>query len=356
MTGHASPTLAQIARRAGVSVPTASRVANGGHLVAADTKARVQRAMEELGYVQRTRRDSRTSHPLVDIVLPQLTGAWVGEFLHGAQASVHRFGAQIVLSDLRTDDWCDALASRTTAGVVLGLAQPSQAKLDWLASRRIPTVCVAPDVPGPPFPAIVPGCRSGVRQAVAHLLALGHERIAVLAGCHTDAHTEDQLTGAEQAMEGAGLPLRAEYLRADVRDFDAAITAVHSLLNLDEPPTAVFAGSGELARGAVFAAAARGLVIPADLSIVGFGDLDTHQLPAHLTAVRLPLAEMADTAVGMLLDRGTFPLPRRSELPARLVVRGTTSAPPPRRAAHRLRRPVPLHVPASNTEKREMKA
>lgn len=298
--------------------------------------------MDELGYVRRPRRDPRAAPLLVDIVLPRLAEAWVGEFLQGAQAVARRLGAQIVLSDLGDGDWCEPLATRSSAGVVLGMAQPHQARLDWLASKRIPCVSVALEVLAPgQIPAVVAAGRSGARQAVEHLLGLGHRRVAVLVGQHTNPHVSEQVAGVAEAMRAAGAATRAEYLRDGTSDFTSAVSSMHELLDLSDPPTAVFAGSAELAGGAVVAAAARGLGVPEDLSIVGFGGLDAPGLPPHLTSVRLPVADMAAAAVGMLLSEGPYPVQHLKELPAQLVVRNSTAAPPRdvtrRKGGHNLR-------------------
>jgi len=171
---------------------------------------------------------------------------------------------------------------------------------------------------------------SGADQAMKHLLGLGHRRIAIITGPRGWVPTEDRRRGYRAALAAAGiLPERSLEVEAEP-EIPPGREAAGYLLDLPEPPTAIFAFNDNIAIGAVQAARARGLRVPEDLSIVGFDDVEhaTIVTPA-LTTVRQPLAEMGRTAVSLLirlLERQRFET-LHVELATRLVVRDSTAPP-----------------------------
>jgi LacI family transcriptional regulator len=178
-------------------------------------------------------------------------------------------------------------------------------------------------------PVVCAAHSSGATQATRHLLELGHRRIAVIGGHRGWVATEERLRGYHAAMAGAGvLPDPGLVRYADFR-IDGGRQAAGSLLDLPEPPTAIFAFNDSMAVGALQAAAARGLRVPSDVSVAGFDDtVEASVAVPALTTVRQPLAELGRTAVSLLLRQIEHrPLePLRIELATRLVLRDSTSA------------------------------
>jgi DNA-binding LacI/PurR family transcriptional regulator len=349
----AGPTLAVVAREAGVSVPTASKVVNGRADVAPETRRRVTEALERLGYVRRPRFDTARAPALVDLVVHALDGSWSGAVLRGVEEAAHEAGLEVVVSSAPPgrggsrrdgDDgagsgpehgWLDRLVTRGSAGVLFHMSEPTRAQYAWLDQHSIPYVMIDPEHEPPPGVVSVGAAnwRGGV-TATEHLLELGHERIAVLAGQRRRMRGTARVAGYRSALAAAGVRQRAEYIRAG--GFDEGLVRVRmlELLDLPKPPTAVFACSDRMALGVYGALAERGIRVPYDMSVVGFGDLpEARWATPALTTVRQPMAEMAATALRLLIRMaaGGHPEGTRTELSTRLVERASTAPPPPPR-------------------------
>ncbi|MFF9281653.1 LacI family DNA-binding transcriptional regulator [Streptomyces griseosporeus] len=342
-TGSASvaagPTLAVVAREAGVSVPTASKVVNGRQDVAPETRRRVTEALDRLGYVRRPRFDAAKPPRLVDLVVHSLEHSWSGAVLQGVEEAAYDVGLDVVVSaglargrgGRARRDWLDKLTVRGSAGVLFNLAELTESQYAWLDAHRIPFVLLDPVVE-PPAGVVSVGAANwqGGVTATEHLLALGHERIAVIGGNRRMLCSGARVAGYRSALAAAGVPYRSEYVRHGGFDEAVAGRRMRELLELPEPPTAVFVCSDRMALGAYEALAERGVRVPEDLSVVGFDDLPESRwaVPA-LTTVRQPLAEMAATALRLLVRMmdGDHPESTRTELSTRLVERASTAPP-----------------------------
>ncbi|MFI6698867.1 LacI family DNA-binding transcriptional regulator [Streptomyces sp. NPDC050509] len=336
--GPTGPTLAIVAREARVSVPTASKVVNGREDVAPETRRRVTEALDRLGYVRRPRAGAAgRPSSLVDVVLHSLDSSWSGAVLHGVEAAAAEAGLEIVVSAglTRTRGYgpgrgrLHRLAARGSAGALFSRANLTPSQYAWLAQHRIPFVLLDPLVEPPPGVAWVGADDlGGGAAATGHLLALGHRRIAVVGGHRHRLGTAARIAGHRAALASAGLPYRPEYER--YAGFAPARARRHALelLALPEPPTAVSVCSDAMALAVYEAAAERGLRVPGDLCVVGFGDLPESRWAAPaLTTVRRPLSDMAGAALRLLLalTAGDPPASLRTELATRLVVRGSTA-------------------------------
>ncbi|BCL26847.1 LacI family DNA-binding transcriptional regulator [Streptomyces aurantiacus] len=332
----AGPTLAVVARAAGVSVPTASKVVNGRQDVAPETRRRVTEALDRLGYVRRPRFDTVKSPGLIDLVVHSLESPWSGAILHGVEEAAYDAGLEVVVSagPARTRggsperDWLDKLSERGCAGALFHLAELSAAQYAWLEQHRIPFVLIDP-VLEPPSGVVSVGAANwhGGVSATEHLLSLGHERVAVVAGPRRRMCGNARVAGYRSALAAAGLRHRTEYLRHGGFDEVSGHRGMLELLDLPEPPTAVFVCSDRMALGAYRALAERGLSVPDDVSVVGFDDLpEARWASPALTTVRQPLSEMAATALRLLVRMmaGERPEGVRTELSTRLVVRAST--------------------------------
>ncbi|MEU0116489.1 LacI family DNA-binding transcriptional regulator [Streptomyces bobili] len=342
-TGSASmaagPTLAVVAREAGVSVPTASKVVNGREDVAPETRRRVTEALDRLGYVRRPRFDPAKPPRLVDLVVHSLASSWTGAVLHGVEEAAHDAGLDVVVSAAlsRTRagrpqrDWLDRLAARGSAGVLFNLTELAETQYLWLQQHRIPYVMIDPVVEPPPGVVSVGAANwQGGVTATEHLLALGHERIAVIAGTRRRMCSTARVAGYRSALASAGVGHRPEYIRHGGFDESVARHRMRELLDLAQPPTAVFVCSDRMALGVYEALTERGLRVPDDISIVGFDDLpESRWSTPALTTVRQPLAEMAATALRLLVRMmdGEHPEGTRTELSTRLVERASTAPP-----------------------------
>ncbi|MEU7614774.1 LacI family DNA-binding transcriptional regulator [Micromonospora rifamycinica] len=328
-------TIAMIARLAGVSVPTVSRVINGRSDVAPQTRERVEELLTRHGYRPRSAA-RRTQSALIDLVFNDLDSPWAVEIIRGVEDVAQAGGAGTVVSAIhrRTSSakqWLDNLRTRSTEGVIFVTSMvepPLQAELRRL---RLPVVIVDPAGVAPQeAPTIGATNWAGSLRASQYLLGLGHRRIGFIAGPPQLMCSRARMDGYRAALDAAGLAIDDRLVRPGNFYHESGYTAGMHLLGLPEPPTAIFASSDQMALGVYEAVRKRGLRVPDDVSVVGFDDLpEVRWCSPPLTTIRQPLAEM-----GMLAARTVLRLARgetiespRVELATDLVVRDSAAAP-----------------------------
>jgi LacI family transcriptional regulator len=340
--GQVSPqrlTIRQIADLAGVSIATVSRVLNGRNDVSDDTRDLVSRVIRENGYTasRSARGLSAGRTGLVGILVPLVFPAYFAAILAGAAEALSERDLQIVLSPTghehdREVSVLDRLHG-VTDGALIILPEESSEELERLLDSGYRFVVLDPLMPlNERIPSVSAAHTSGADQAMRHLLDLGHRRIAQITGPRGWLATEDRRRGYRAALASAGILPDVHFEVEAEPEIGPGREAAGRLLDLADPPTAIFAFNDNIAIGAVQAARARGLTVPDDLSIVGFDDVEhaTIVTPA-LTTVRQPLAEMGRTAVSLLnrlLERQRFET-LHVELATRLVVRDSTAPPRP---------------------------
>ncbi len=330
-------TMRQIADLAGVSIATVSRVLNGRGDVSDETRDLVSRVIRENGYTanRSARGLSARRTGLVGILVPLVYPAYFSGILAGAAEALSERDLQIVLSPTggehdREVSVLDRLHGLSDGALII-LPEESSEELERLLDGGYRFVVIDPLMPlDERIPSVSAAHTSGADQAMRHLLELGHRRIAQITGPRGWLATEDRRRGYRAALAAAGIlpdpALEVEAVPEIVPGRDAA----ESLLDLPDPPTAIFAFNDNIAIGAIQAARARGMRVPEDLSVVGFDDVEhaTIVTPA-LTTVRQPLAEMGRTAVSLLsrlLEGHRFET-LHVELATRLVVRDSTAPP-----------------------------
>lgn len=331
---ESTATLAEIARAAGVSAPTVSKVLNGRADVAPGTRTKVEELLLRHGY--RRRRGSTTQSRLIDLVFHELDSSWAMEVVRGVENVAREEGLSLVLSESAGrltpgQTWVDGVLARRPVGVILVLSDLTAAQRAQLTSRNIPFAVVDPaGDPGDDVPSVGTTNWQGGLAATRHLTGLGHRRIGVISGPSRMMCSRARVDGYRAAMETAGLPVDPHLVRESEFSHEDGYAAALELLQLPEPPTAVFAGNDLQALGVYEAARKLGLRIPDDLSVVGFDDLPlTRWIGPPLTTVRQPLIEMAETAARLVLDlgRGRQPATTRVDLATNLVLRSSTAEP-----------------------------
>jgi LacI family transcriptional regulator len=309
------------------------------------------------GY-QRRPRSAGARSGLVDFVITELDTGWGVELLRGAEMEAYRLGASLVLTlshdrQARPRDWVRTISSRPTDGVVLVVTNPGQVAAERM--RPVDTPFVVIDQLGgydPDTPTIGATNWAGAVAATEHLTALGHRRIGMITGPTRGVYSQERLDGYRAALGRAGLAPEESLVREGDFYAEGGRRAAAALLDLPEPPTAVFAGSDQQARVVYDEVHARGLRIPEDLSVVGFDDVDACEwMTPRLTTIRQPLAQMAALAIRTVVEPapgGDEERPLRVELATTLVVRESTAPPGSRRrqgakvsAGGGKRRPVP---------------
>jgi LacI family transcriptional regulator len=327
-------TIRQVAEAAGVSIATVSRVLNGRADVSGTTRQAVERVLRERGYQAGGRRPQTSSATgLVGVTMPLVHPGYFAQILSGAAEALYEHDLRAVLgptrhSHERETSLLERLVGGDADGAILVLPEESAAELRALREHGFPFVVVDPRTEVPDgIPVVRAAHSSGATQATGHLLSLGHRRIGVIAGPEGWVATQERLRGYHAALAGAGVLPDDALVRYSNFRIDGGRAAAASLLDLPAPPTAVFAFNDSMAIGAMQEAAARGLRVPGDCSVVGFDDtVEASVVVPALTTVRQPLAELGRTAVSVLLrqlnDRHFEPL--SIELETRLVRRNST--------------------------------
>lgn len=325
-------TIRDVAEQAGVSVATVSKVINQRYGVAADTSARVQAVISELGYeaslVAQSLRNHRTN--VIGILVADLE-PFSTELLKGAADAIRGSGFELVVYSAggrtgETVGWERRYLSRLSGTLVDGavLVTPTVVDVHYGA----PVVAVDPHTGSSGFPTVDADSLRGARLATEHLVSLGHRRIAMLAGRADLESAKLREQGYREALAGAGLPFDDSLVRVGGYDADLSALAAHELLTLPHRPTAVFAANDVTAIATIGVARDLGLRVPADLSVVGFDNIPESALCSpQLTTVNQPIRTMGERAVEMLirLIRGE-PVDRTHlTLVTELVVRNSTA-------------------------------
>ena len=341
-------TIRQLARLSGVSVGTVSRALNGYADVNPDTRERIIRLAAELDYTPAAAARSlvtQRSH-VIGVFMetgeghPDLQHPFFHEVLGGLKQRVGAEGFDLLLfaserpgNGYGRHSYLKRARHHNVDGVVVMGLDPEEPEVARLARSEMPTVAVDAELFGPGTTYVISDNVAGGRLAVEHLYALGHRRIATITGLVATRPAADRLRGYRDALRDCGLAYRDELVAYGDFYTDSGRRAMERLIALEEPPTAVVAASDMMALGAIRAAAAAGLSVPGDVSVVGFDDMQLadHMNPS-LTTLRQDKAGLG-SAAGRVLARIIAGDDRAADhivvLPVELIERGS-SAPPAR--------------------------
>ncbi len=332
----ARPTITDVARAAGVSVSTVSRVINGKSEVSRAAEEAVRRAMAEVGFtvspVARSLVGAQTR--LIGLHARSLGEDYVSTILRGVAQAAEDAGYGLLLFGGSTDTENPAAALVRTMPDGLLIISPvlDEEQATWPADR--PVVVIEPRADG--VAGIMADNRVGAAEAVRALIALGHRRIAMITGKPGFTSSRDRIVGYRDALAEAGIPFDPDLVAPGWNDRDSGLAAARQLLALPDRPTAIFASNDLEAVGALTAARELGIPVPDALSVIGFDDSPAalHTAPP-LATVHQPLAEMGRRAVAMLVDwiAGQPPAEPLLVLPTHLVMRDSAG-------------PAPAHVGA----------
>jgi LacI family xylobiose transport system transcriptional regulator len=269
-------------------------------------------------------------------VFDRVDSSWSLELLKGVEKAARENSLSVIVSESgdrtsQAPNWLEGVLHRRPVGVILVFSDLRREDKQQLRARNIPFVIVDPaGNPAPDVPSIGSGNWSGGFEATTHLIELGHRRIAMITGSDNLMCSRARVAGYRSALEAAHLEVDEALIAPGDFGRDSGIAATEHLLSLSDPPTAIFAGNDMQAFGAYEAAAARGLQVPQDLSVVGYDDIDAASwVTPRLTTVRQPLAEMAEEATRLVIrlrsepDSGTA----RLDLATGLVLRESTEPP-----------------------------
>ena len=324
-----------IAREAGVSQSTVSRALRNDPRVAPHTAEVVLSVAKRLGYVRNASARSLVTRRTrtVAVVVADITNPFYPQLVEALHEQLGRAGYRMILFNERTDVRWDAgfedpvIGSGADGAVFLSVTIGAEAA-ELLRSARVPSVLLNRDVSGATVDRVMADHVGGAAAVADHLLALGHRRVALIAGPANTSTSRDREAGFSDALARAGVPLHPSLRRAGEFTHQSGFQGGTELLDREDAPSAIFCANDVVAFGALDAARRLRIAVPEQVSIAGFDDIPMASWDAFaLTTVRQPLVDMARDAaqilVGRIEDRDDSE-PRRIIFPTHLVVRSTT--------------------------------
>ena len=332
-------TMAQIAKEAGVSTTTVSKVLNQLPGVGTQTRNRILQLIEQHDYVQNhaARNLRKGQSGLIDLAIMRLEGGYDLGIMHGIQDALAESGHRLVVFATNEDEarerlWLRRLLDQSTDGVLLLLPYERIGIANTLMAQQIPFVAIGDrnETKTASFPTIGSTIWLGGYTAVEYLISLGHRRIAIITGPLHLMTSRARLAGYREALERAGLEVDPALICEGTYMLGDGIQQTHNLLDQPDPPTAIFAGNDAQAAGVYQALYERNIRIPDQMSVIGFDDvMYTAQMSPPLTTIRQPLVEIGKMSANMLLRliAGQELESNHVELSTSLVVRKSCAPP-----------------------------
>lgn len=324
-----STTIKDVARKAGVSAATASRVLSGHAATSEDARQAVREAAAELGFRPNAQARSlrKTSTQTIGLLLPDIRNPFFADLAHAVEQRAREFGYLTLFgnaneSQQQQDSYLDVMLSQRVDGLIAA-PQGEARNLTGLLAGEVPTVFVDRVVDGAAVPSVTADNAGGITDAVRHLAALGHRRIGYIAGPQSTSTGRERLQAYRAAAAETGVDADLVFLG----DFQSASGAAGArrLLDLPVPPTALLAADSLMSIGAVGVCNERGLAIGPDLAFVAYDDIEAFTLlnPA-LTVIAHDVHAMGRLAVDLLLAEIAGNRPASVVLPSTLIIRGST--------------------------------
>ncbi|MEV6052621.1 LacI family DNA-binding transcriptional regulator [Streptomyces sp. NPDC052107] len=338
------PTMADVARSAGVSVATVSHVLNGTRPVLPHTRQAVLDAVDALGYTPNTlARSLVTSRTRsIGLAVSAISNPYFTEILQGVEAAVLEAGYSLLIADPHDDPGHERkvvqlLHERRVDGVIVAPSARPHELVGYLRRHAVPTVFLdrvidtdvsdrsvvgggagaAPDEDTPWYDQVCADSAEPTARLVTHLAGLGHHRIGLVAGLPGLSTTSERVSGYRDGLGAAGLDLDERLLVSGNSESTGAEQATAALLALPEPPTALVTANNAMTIGALRALRRHGLSVPDDIALCCFDDFAWADLfSPRLTAIAQPSRELGAQAVRVLLDR--LDEPRRPTRTVRL--------------------------------------
>jgi len=333
------PTIRDVAKRAGVATMTVSRVINDSGYVSDGTRAKVEAAVAELGYVPNmlgpSLRFNQTN--TLALVLADITNPFWTTVARGVEDAAHESGYNVILcntdeSSEKQDQYVTMLLKRQIDGILLAPACSRAESVELIQNQGVSAVVLDRFVPDVDVDIIRGDSIGGAYQLTQHLLELGHRKIVVLAGPRDVSTSSDRVFGFQQAMQDADIETGTDNVYWGNFTESSGYQQTKQALSASQPPTALFAANNFIAIGALRALHDANVRVPDDVSLVAFDDfLDTINVDPFLTVVSQPSYDMGYQATEMLLQRltgGDAMEYSNIILPTKLIVRRSSGPPP----------------------------
>ena len=324
-----------VAKEAGVSTATVSRVLSGRGEVRDGTRERVAVAAEKLDYrpnaVARSLREQSTR--TLGLIIPNVRNPFFTEVARAVEDAARERGYSLMLGNTDEDpekeaEYLDVLTEKRVDGLIVSPARASVPRLEALARDRFPVVFLDRYVRNVQAPVVRADGRRAVDELVGYLVDLGHERLGVISGPPETVPGRERLEAFLRGAEARGVPVEDTYVKVGNFRRESGLRAMRELWELAEPPTAVFAANNLMALGALQALKRAGVRVPEEMSFASFDDVSWFELAAPpVTAIAQPVGELGGGAAGALLELVEGKEPESMISEANLVVRGSCRSP-----------------------------
>ncbi|MBR8658029.1 MULTISPECIES: LacI family DNA-binding transcriptional regulator [Bacillales] len=327
-------TIYDVAKKAGVSISTVSRVINNTGRISAKTKKRVLDVIEQLGYQPSVVASALTGKRTrtIGLIIPDVANPFFAELARRVEDRGRELGFNLLMCNTDNnpdteDMYLSLLRQKSVDGIIIGTNARNHRVLRELLEENLPVALIAQDIPELMIDVVAVDDYLGGYQAAQHLVSLGHKRIAILVGNMNRTSDKYRLEAFRQALEDHGLELtedlviRTDYSREDGK------RAARELLTSPKRPTAIFACFDFLAIGVYQAAKELGLRIPDDVSVVGFDNTILASIvDPPLTTIAQPIDEMGRQVMDLLVREieGDKKTKQRVILPPELIIRQST--------------------------------
>ncbi len=330
-------TIKDVARETGLSLATISKYLNGGHVLEPN-RAAIEAAVRRLGYsVNRVARGLKTRRSMtVGVLIPDLENVFATSIVSSLEDRLQRSGYSTLVCDYRQDpvrerEKLEFLAERQVDGLVIMPLAGCADGIRRLQERGVPVVLLDRTVAGCACDTVLTDNRKAAREAVDHLLRLGHRRIGLIGGPAGIQTADERLAGYLDAHAARGIDADPALRMAGAYDVESGHRHASALLAMEPPPTALFVVNHEMTLGAAMALVERQVRIPGDMSVVGFDHRDLARvMTPPMSIVLQPLQEIGEAASELLLDRMAgrrTGAPVLLRLPARRIPGGSTGPP-----------------------------
>ncbi len=329
----------EIAKEAGVSIATVSRVMNHSGAVSEKSKQRVLEAVEKLNYVPNivARSLSTSTSTTIGVVIPDINNPFFSKLLQGITTTADEMGLSVFLfgteeNSEREHKLLDSMREHRLRGIIITpvLAKDNETlkRLQEFERRGISVVLLDRELDGSTFDSVVSDDDEGVYQAVSELIRVGHQKIAIITGPETSRPGSERYKGYCRALKDHGIPLRSEYVRDGDFMVDCAYEQMIALWELEDPPTAVFSSNNMTTYGCLKAFRKLGIKTGRDIALVGFDDIEELDwLGYRISVVSRDCPEMGVQAMRLLAQRiesQEHPEPGTKVcLPTELILRGS---------------------------------
>ncbi|EDQ02163.1 LacI family DNA-binding transcriptional regulator [Shewanella benthica] len=326
-------TIRDVAKLAGVSTTTVSHVLNKTRFVSVEGKAKVESAVVELNYVPNTvaRSLKGGSSRVLGMLITDVNNPFYADLIQWVDQVAYRLGYNLILCNTqgnieRAKDYMVMLNQRRVDGMLMVSSDARQLPVSSYGTMPMVMMDSGPEQAG--YDRILDDSEQGGYMATRHLLESGHMNIGMLAGPLDKSNSQHRIAGYHRAMAEANAEVDERWVQSGEFTYEGGAEAMSRLLDQPSPVTAIFACNDLMVMGAIRVAGKLGLIIPQDLSIIGYDDIPgAKYFNPPLTTISQPLEQLAEQAIAMLLARIKTPEreSQRTLLPPRLVIRDSVA-------------------------------